>query len=206
MTDPIVWRGPESLRPLLVPLGAVSQHPDNPRQGDAGAVAASLARFGQQKPIVVQKSTGWIVAGNHTWQGVGLAGEMERVLGFGRQEDWTHIAVVFSELDDLDAKAYAIADNRTSDLGTYDDDRLARILSELAAADSLVGVGYDGDDVDNLLASLSVMLPTADPGRPEPTVGAEVRIEIECSRAFLESISTVIADWQRADGVSVSVS
>jgi hypothetical protein len=204
MTE-IVWRGPDALRPLLVPLASVSQHPDNPRQGDAGAVAASLARFGQQKPIVVQKSTGWIVAGNHTWQGVALVGEMERALGFGPGIEWTHIAVVFSDLDDLEAKAYAIADNRTSDLGTYDDDRLAKILVELASANALVGVGYDGDDVDELLSSLSTYIPVDVPNRPEPELGAEVRIEIEGSRAFLEEISPILADWQRREGVSVSI-
>lgn len=206
MTDrSIVWRGPESLRPLLVPLESVSQHPDNPRQGDAGAVAASLARFGQQKPIVVQKSTGWIVAGNHTWQGAGLTGEMERVLGFGPGIDWTHIAVVFSDLDDLEAKAYAIADNRTSDLGTYDDERLARILTELASAGSLVGVGYDGEDVDDLLASLSVQIPTDVPNRSQPELGSEVRIEVSCSRAFLEEIGPTLAGWQKREGVEVSI-
>lgn len=156
MTDQaIVWRGPDQLRPLLVPISSVTQHPDNPRQGDAGAVGASLARFGQQKPIVVQRTTGWIVAGNHTHQGAEIAGELERTLGVGAGADWTHIAVVFSDLDELEAKAYAIADNRTSDLGTYDEDRLARILSELATADSLVGVGYDGDDVDRLIAEIA---------------------------------------------------
>jgi len=205
-TDSIVWRGPDSLRPFLVPIASVSQHPENPRQGDAGAVAASLARFGQQKPIVVQRATGWIVAGNHTWQAAALVGEMERALSFGAGKEWTHIAVVFSELDDLEAKAYAIADNRTSDLGTYDDDRLAKILTELAAADSLVGIGYDGDDVDELLASLRPMVPVDAPNRPEPELGSEVRVDIECSRAFLEEIAPTLAEWERREGVVVSIS
>lgn len=208
MTDPIVWRGPDSLRPLLVPLSAVTQHPDNPRQGDAGAVAASLARFGQQKPIVVQKSTGWIVAGNHTWQGATMAGELERTLfpdAEDRGADWTHIAAVLSDLDDLEAKAYAIADNRTSDLGTYDDERLARILAELASVDSLVGIGYDGEDVDELLSSLRPFVPIDVPGRSEPELGSEVRVEISCSRAFLERISPTLAEWAKVDAVDVSI-
>lgn len=188
-------RAPAPMQVESVPLGSVLPDPANVRRHDArnvDAIKASLARYGQVTPIVVD-AHGIVRKGNGT-------------LEAARQLGWAEVKVVRTALSGVDATGYAIADNRTSDLGTYDDDRLARILSELAAADSLVGVGYDGDDVDNLLASLSVMLPTADPGRPEPTVGAEVRIEIECSRAFLESISTVIADWQRADGVSVSVS
>jgi ParB-like chromosome segregation protein Spo0J len=202
-----VWRGAEQLRPLLVPLSSVTQHPDNPRQGDAGTIAASLSRFGQMKPIVVQRSTGWIVAGNHTWQGATMAGELERVLDTGPGEDWTHVAAVFVDLDDLEAKAYAIADNRTSDLGTYDDDRLARILSELAEADSLVGVGYDRDDVDERLASLSPMIPTdLAPPNPAGSVGPEVLVEIRASRAFVDEVSAVLATWAGREGVEVSIS
>ena len=45
------------LRSLVVPIESVTRHPNNPRRGDVDAVAASLARFGQQKPIVVQAGT-----------------------------------------------------------------------------------------------------------------------------------------------------
>lgn len=204
LAEGVVWKGPESLVPLLLPLSAVSAWPANPRQGDVGAVAASLARFGQQKPIVVQRSTGWIVAGNHTWRGAYAVGEMEKALGFGSGEEWTHIAVVLSDLDDVQAKAYAIADNRTSDLGTYDDDALAKILVELASAGQLVGTGFDGEDVDELLASLSAVVPT-DLGRPEPELGSEVTIEVRCARLFLDEIQETLAEWNRREGVEVSI-
>jgi hypothetical protein len=205
MTTDVTWRGPEALRPLLVPLSAVTPWPENPRLGDAGAVAASLARFGQQKPIVVQKSTGWIVAGNHTWYAAAMVGELETALGFGPGLEWTHVAVVFSDLSGEEAKAYAIADNRTSDLGTYDDDRLAKILVELASAGQLVGTGYDGDDVDELLASLEANVPTDFGAQKEPELPSEVRVEISCSRDFLSEISGTLADWRARDGVEVSI-
>jgi len=47
-----------------------------------------------------------------------------------------------------------IADNRTADLGTYDEDELAAILKEIATDEDLVGTGYDGEDVDELLKHL----------------------------------------------------
>ena len=43
---------------------------------------------------------GWIVAGNHTWYASAMVGEMERVLGFGPGAEWTHVAVVFTDLSD----------------------------------------------------------------------------------------------------------
>lgn len=203
-TDEVVWRGPEALRPLLVPIESVGPWPENPRQGDAGAVAASLARFGQQRPIVVQRSSGLIVAGNHVWRAAAMVGEMETALGFGSGRPWTHVAVVLSDLSSEEALGYLVADNRTSDLGTYDDDQLAKILVELAQAGQLLGTGYDGDDVDELLASLSPVVP-ADIARPEPELGSEVTIEVRCSRDFLSEIERTLAEWGRREGVEVSI-
>lgn len=132
----------EVLRPLLVPIDSVQPHPRNPRQGDVGAVSQSLDTFGQTKPIVVQDGTGYVLAGNHTWRAA-------KALG------WPSIAVVRVAMDDTKALAYAVADNRTQELGTTDSDVLASILTELAQAGELGGTGYDGDDVDSLLADLN---------------------------------------------------
>lgn len=202
---PVVWRGPESLRPLLVPLSAVSEWPDNPRQGDVGAVAASLARFGQQKPIVAQKSTGWVIAGNHTLRAAPLVDELEGAMGLARHGVWTHVAVVFSDLEDDQARAYAIADNRTSELGSYDDDALAAILRELAEAGQLAGTGYDEDDLDNLIASLNPNIPAGALPPVDPLLGADVRVEILCSSAFLDSIRPTLTAWSGTTGVKVTI-
>lgn len=205
MSD-VVWRGPEALRTHLVPISAVSMHPDNPKEHDLGAIAASIARFGQQVPILVQKSTGWIVAGNGRWEALPFVGELETTLDLGPGSPWTHVAAVFSDLSDLEAKAYAIADNRTHDLGGgYNDEKLAALLTELGAAGELTATGYDADDLDNLLASLRPMIPTGDPMPADPDLGAEVRIEINCGRAFLDEIRDKLAAWQSRDGVEVSI-
>jgi ParB-like chromosome segregation protein Spo0J len=68
----------------------------------------------QYRPIVVQKSTNKILAGNHTW----LAAQS---LG------WEEIAVVYVDVDDVAAKRIVLADNRTNDLADYD----GQILAEL---------------------------------------------------------------------------
>ncbi|MGD0409045.1 MAG: DNA modification methylase [Candidatus Limnocylindrales bacterium] len=127
-----------ALQALAVPIESVTLHPRNARIGDVDAVVASLDWFGQLKPIVVQKSTGWVVAGNH-------------LLRAARKLGWAEIAANIVELDDATATKYMLADNRTSDLGSYDDGLLAAILGELAAADLLAATGYDPDDVAALL-------------------------------------------------------
>lgn len=50
----------------VVPVTSVTPHPRNVRHGDVGAITQSLAEFGQYRPIVVQRSTGHVLAGNRT--------------------------------------------------------------------------------------------------------------------------------------------
>lgn len=142
-------RGPVSdvkiapaLSGLRIPIDSVSPFPGNPRQGDVGAICESLRRFGQQKPIVVQASTRYIVAGNHLWKGA-------KALG------WGEVAANVVDMDDRTASAYLIADNRTSELGAYDDDALGEMLRVLAEQDNLRATGYDADDVDAFLRDLA---------------------------------------------------
>lgn len=139
------WSGAPDLVGLLVPVGDVSPHPDNPRRGDVEGISTSLARFGQLRPIVVQASTGRIVAGNHTYRAA------RDLL------DWTHIAVVRPDLDDDEARAYLLADNRWSDVAQNDDRALMSILDQLADAGRLDGTGYSADDVDDLRALLGTL-------------------------------------------------
>jgi ParB-like chromosome segregation protein Spo0J len=130
-----------ALQALAVPIESVELHPRNPRIGDVEAVARSLHRFGQQKPIVIQASTMFCVAGNHLLRAANSLG-------------WTEIAANVEVMDDATATAYMLADNRTADLGSYDDDLLAAILAEQAAGDNLAATGYDPDDVAEFLRAV----------------------------------------------------
>ena len=128
----------KELDSLLFPVSELTSLPGNPRRGDVDAVARSYERFGQRKPIVARRSddgSNVVVAGNHQL-------EAARKLG------WEQIAVVWTDdLTDDQAKAFALADNRIADLGTYDNDDLLVLLSEV---DDLDGTGYTTADVDDL--------------------------------------------------------
>jgi len=136
-------------------------HPDpaNARLHDErnlDAIKGSLARFGQQRPIVVDHA-GMIRAGNGTY----LAA---KALG------WETIQVVVTDLGGLEATAYSIADNRTSDLSSFDEAALAKLLQELQAEDSLAGTGFDEKELDDLIAELEAESrnEVEDPGPEEP--------------------------------------
>jgi len=116
--------------------------PSNPRLNDPAVphVAASLRRFGWRQPVVA-KPSGEVIAGNTRLKAAASLG-MERV------------PVVWFEGSDLDATAYAIADNRTHEFAEWDDGALAKLLVELRTEDGLEGVGYTDADIDELLAEL----------------------------------------------------
>lgn len=108
----------------------------SPRNLDA--IKASLKRFGQQKPIVVD-SNGIIRAGNGT-------------LAAAQALGWKEIQVVRTLLAGSDATAFAIADNRTSDLSDWDDEALSRQLEALRADGLDIGeIGFDERDMAKLL-------------------------------------------------------
>jgi hypothetical protein len=119
----------------FIGIDTVEQHPKNPRVHDLDAIAGSLERFGQTKPIIVQKATGFVVAGN----GTRLAAKEK--LG------WDTIAAVLLDMDDETAEAYLAADNRTSDRAKYDSEQLLNLLEGI---DDLDGTGFDLDYVEDL--------------------------------------------------------
>jgi len=105
-----------------VPIAAISGDPANLRvhdQRSIAAVAASLRRFGQQKPIVIGHD-GVVIAGNGTFEAAKLLG-------------WTHIAASRTDLKSTERVGFAIADNRTAEMSRWDDEALRTMAAERRA-------------------------------------------------------------------------
>lgn len=136
----VAWNGNADLFTMLVPLGDLSNDPKNinvHNERSITAIAASMAEFGQTKPIVALKN-GVVIAGNGT-------------LMAAKQNKWTHIAVSFFE-DEAKARAYAIADNRTSELSAWDEDELAASLEQLSESGfSMDSLGFSMDEVMEII-------------------------------------------------------
>lgn len=139
------------LHPLAVPIDDLHLDPANARTGHAiDRIAASLAQYGQRKPLVVNRTEGnKIEAGNGTWQAA-------KALG------WTHIAAVFVEDDNVTAIAYGIADNRLGDLSTWDANALDAILSGIDP-DLNLPTGFSAGELDALLAEIGGHVPDFQP-------------------------------------------
>lgn len=132
----------------------------NYRQGDVGAIIQSIARFGFNGALRVWRDD-VVIAGNHALMALmqmkASAYQTPRgIVEHGNK--WLIPCIDVSHLNEIEAEAYAIADNRTQERGDNDNEQLAALLSSIAAEDAelLRATGYDGDDVDALLAALAI--------------------------------------------------
>lgn len=99
-------------------------------------IADSLTQFGQRKPVVLWKDT--VIAGNGTLMAAQALG-------------WTTIQAtrVPKSWTKDQARAYAIADNRTAELADWDGPELLAALTELPD-DLLSSTGFTNDDLLDL--------------------------------------------------------
>ena len=103
--------------------------PQNARQHDEKnlkAIQGSLKEFGQRKPIVITEQ-GVIVAGNGTVEAAKRLGWLE-IQAVTVPGDWTP----------EQTKAFALADNRTAELASWNSIALAEQLLELEEANFVI--------------------------------------------------------------------
>lgn len=125
-------------------LDALKHHPDNPRKGNVDVIRESLRANGIIRPIVVSRATRHVLAGNHT-------------LKAARAEGMEALPVVWLDgLTPAQERKVLLADNRTSDLGTYDAEVLAAVLGQMREEDELLGTGYSDADAEALIAGVAM--------------------------------------------------
>lgn len=141
----------EALRPLAVPVTSLLPDPKNVRvhgTRNRQSVRRSLEAFGQLRPIVVKD--GIIIAGNCTF---------EETVAMGR----TMIAAIDAKhLTEEQVQAFAIMDNKSSELGEWDYHLLGDVLRDMADEMRTL-TGFESFEVEPLLqADWSPRDPSAD--------------------------------------------
>lgn len=127
---------PVSRRYATVDIDDVAPMPGNARIGDRTTLQRSVSQHGQFDDLIVQESTGHIIAGNNTWHAL-------------KEQDATQVAVMYLDVSDEQARRLNLVHNRTNDKASYDKDALAAMLDELPDLD---GTGYEPGDLDALTA------------------------------------------------------
>ena len=122
-------------------------HPLAPRKHSRQqrrAIASSMRRFGVNAPILITRDY-VIVAGVGRFEAAKLLGLKE-------------VPVVFLDhLDEVQAKAYMLADNKLTDRSSWDDSKVATILkelSELAIDFDIEDTGFEPAEIDLRIQSL----------------------------------------------------
>lgn len=119
--------------------------PRNARAHDDNSITsimASINEFKQQTPIVID-ANGVVVKGN---------GTLEAFRRLGR----TEIICIVTDLPEDKRKAYAIADNRTGDMSSWNQAVLAETLNEIQQADPamLEATGFTAEQLADLLLEI----------------------------------------------------
>ncbi|UBU16657.1 ParB/RepB/Spo0J family partition protein [Nonomuraea gerenzanensis] len=123
----------------MVAVGDLEPHPDNPHRGDVDVIAKSIEKNGFYGTILVQKSRMRIIAGEHRWRGAKAKGLAQ-------------VPALILDVDDDAALRILLADNRTAEIGGYDDQALTELLRSLNHLD---GTGWTEQDLDDLADAIA---------------------------------------------------
>lgn len=176
-----------------VPLAELEPFPGNARRGDVDLILSSLQRNGQYRGLVVRHVLPdgplVVLAGNHTMQALTRHGRgpcdyrathqgEERPCGICNGEPWEPSArCEVIVCDDDTARRINLVDNRANDVGEYDHDALADLLSYLDE-DGYEGTGYTEAEVRQLAHAV----PPLDTEEEFPTYDETLPTEYTCPK------------------------
>lgn len=131
-----------SIANLAMDVSVLKPLEKNPRIGNVESIVASYREFGQIKPIVVMPlgdGTYSVIAGNHQ-------------LIAAKKLGWKEIAAIVYEVDESRGHAFALADNRTTELGNTDQQIVLQLMSEISMdyQDLILGLGWDQFEIASL--------------------------------------------------------
>lgn len=142
----------QEIRIEYVDFREVEKWPRNPKDHDVHEIKKSFNRFGFVNPVIVDETTGKLVAGH---------GRLDtlRFMKDGNQEPPSRVKVVDDKWlipvlmgvafkNPAEAESYLLADNKLSEIGGWRKDILKVILSEMVDVDgALDGTGFSIDDI-----------------------------------------------------------
>jgi hypothetical protein len=196
----------EKRRIEYVRLSEIVGAPSNPKLHNKIGITKSIVHFGFTSPLLLDERTGRIVAGHGRLEALlslrddpGLMARLSSELrvdggrpagiAVGDDGEWmAPVARGWSSVNDAEASAYLVADNKLSE-GGWDSEELARLLDNLE--DSML-VDLTGVDLDELGGALDHMPDEgdADVGQVDTVWGIIVRCASEDEQvALLDRLS-----------------
>ena len=150
----------------------IREHPENPHVGDVRTIRESISVNGFYGALIVQKSSGFILAGNHRFRTAVAAGARK-------------LPTLFLDVDDDTARRILAVDNRAAPLGAEDEKLLLNLLGVIP---DLAGTGYDLEDLQKLSAE---ELPK------EKREVFEQSVQVTPNREFVLILADTTEEWER---------
>ena len=162
-------RGPGAIEIIFRPLSELKLNPNNPKKHTARQLrqlAESMRALGFNVPVLTDANL-QVVAGHG------------RVLAARRLGLAEVPTICLAHLSEAQARAFAIADNRLSEVATWDDRLLAEQLKALSLVDldfNIEITGFELGEIDLRIASLDAEAATEVPteAQAEPASGPPV--------------------------------
>ena len=179
---------------------------NNPKDHDLGVLYQSMKRIGFTNPIIMNESTGKLLAGHGRLQTLQMMkdnGEdapkridVVKDIEDDRIETW-YVPVLYGvSIDNVsEAQAYLIADNRLTELGGWKPmdlmDSLTEIIEETGNLD---GTGYDLDDVETILGDMEST--TFDVSETMSELDEETEVSIAVGRYKFKVDAEDFYEWE----------
>ena len=142
----------------IVDIKTLKPDPMNARlhpERNIDSIKLSLSIYGQQTPLVVRRKSRIVIKGNGTLEAM-------------KQMSWTKAGVIWTDLDDVAAAGYGVADNRTAEHARWDFEVVGRIERMCSAAGQSIMPGWTPQEIVGLRLMLQPKA-QGDPNEvPEP--------------------------------------
>lgn len=153
----------------LVPLDRLKHYPRNVNEGDVGAISESIEDNGLYGAVLAQRSTGYVLKGNHTLQ---AARQKHREALLKKEHSAGVIPCLWVDVTDEEARRIVLADNQTARRGRWDEMGLLAELEDIhASSGTLAGTGFDEVEWAEMAASFSAMWVDPAARLPKGTLG-----------------------------------
>ena len=125
-----------------VDISTIQPDPNNPRfnANTIPMVVDSIKKFGFSSPIIVRKADNIIIAGHTRYQAA-------------KDLNLDKVPVRYMDLDPVDAKRLALADNKIQESSAWDYNKLTNVLQDIqnVDVDFILGLGFNDNELDNIL-------------------------------------------------------
>ena len=182
---------------VFTKLSEIIEADRNVKDHDIGSIHESMNRFGFTSPLLLNETTGKLVAGHGRIEALKQKKQFKEPVPANIQVDdesgeWL-VPVIrgVAFKNDDEAQAYLLADNRLVELGGWNTTALIEELEQLAENSSLQGTGFDDADIQSMYEDLQKEVGEgSDKGLPVGKPSYEIIFDDETQQAmFFEFVS-----------------